>query len=209
VRYDPAKHHRRSIRLKEYDYTQAGAYFVTVCTQGQACLFGEVVDGEMRVNYAGRMVIAEWEMLPKRFPNVVLDAFVVMPNHVHGILVITDVIPVGAGSPCPYRITAQTPAGVETALGAETAPLRGPTLGNVVAYFKYQTTKAINAVRQTPSVRLWQRNYYEHIIRNETSLHRIREYIANNPLQWALDRENPDNVGAGLPRPYGDEPWRI
>jgi hypothetical protein len=121
VKYDPAKHHRRSIRLKEYDYTQAGAYFVTVCTQGQACLFGEVVDGEMRVNYAGRMVIAEWEMLPKRFPNVVLDAFVVMPNHVHGILVITDAIPVGAGSPCPYRITAQTPAGVETPAGAQTA----------------------------------------------------------------------------------------
>ncbi len=82
-------------------------------------------------------------------------------------------------------------------------------MGNVVAYFKYQTTKTINAMRHTPSARVWQRNYYEHIIRDDESLRRIGEYIVNNPLQWVLDHENPDNVRAGEPRPYGDEPWRI
>jgi len=88
--YDPNRHHRRSIRLKGYDYSQAGAYFITICTQDRACLFGKVVNGEMRLNDAGRMVLAEWNMLPERFPHVVLDAFVVMPNHVHGIVVITN-----------------------------------------------------------------------------------------------------------------------
>jgi len=91
--YDPTRHHRRSIRLKGYDYSQAGAYFVTICTQDRACLFGKVVNGEMRLNDAGRMVLAEWNMLPERFPHVVLDAFVVMPNHVHGIVVITNPAP--------------------------------------------------------------------------------------------------------------------
>ena len=88
--YDPNRHHRRSIRLKGYDYSQAGAYFITICTQDRACLFGKVVNGEMQLNDAGRMVLAEWNMLPERFPHVVLDAFVVMPNHVHGIVVITN-----------------------------------------------------------------------------------------------------------------------
>ena len=88
--YDPNRHHRRSIRLKGYDYSQAGAYFITICTQDRACLFGKVVNGEMRLNDAGHMVLAEWNMLPERFPHVVLDAFVVMPNHVHGIVVITN-----------------------------------------------------------------------------------------------------------------------
>jgi len=130
-----------------------------------------------------------------------------MPNHVHGIVVLTDAPVVGAGLPRPYRMTA-----TKTAAGAATAPLRGrrPSLGNVVAYFKYQTTKTINAMRQTPAIPVWQRNYYEHIIRDVESLDRIREYIANNPLQWALDRENPGIVRAvrepSLPR---DEPWRI
>jgi putative transposase len=90
MRYDPEKHRRRSMRLKGYDYSQAGAYFVTICTQGRACLFGEVIDGEMRLNDAGRMVVAEWERLPALFPNVVLDAFVVMPNHIHGIVILTN-----------------------------------------------------------------------------------------------------------------------
>jgi hypothetical protein len=90
MRYDPEKHRRRSIRLKGYDYSQAGVYFVTICTQGRACLFGEVIDGEMRLNDAGRMVVAEWERLPVLFPNVVLDAFVVMPNHIHGIVILTN-----------------------------------------------------------------------------------------------------------------------
>jgi putative transposase len=88
--YDPEKHHRRSIRLKGYDYTQPGAYFITICTHGRECLFGEIIDGEMHLNEAGQIVVQTWQDLPNHVPNVQLDAFVVMPNHVHGIIIITD-----------------------------------------------------------------------------------------------------------------------
>jgi putative transposase len=88
--YDPEKHHRRSIRLKGYDYTQPGAYFITICTQGRECLFGEIIDGEMHLNEAGQIVVQTWQDLPNHISNVQLDAFVVMPNHVHGIIIITD-----------------------------------------------------------------------------------------------------------------------
>jgi REP element-mobilizing transposase RayT len=195
-----ARHHRCSIRLRGYDYSRAGAYFVTICAQGRECLFGEIVDGEMLLNEFGGCVVRWWDDIPRHFVGVDTDAFVVMPNHVHGIIVI-----VGAGLPRPYGTIA-----THTAMGAETAPLRGrrPSLGNIVAYFKYQTTKTINEMRQTPSAPVWQRNYYEHIIRDEEPLNRIREYIINNPLQWALDRENP--VGAVREPPLAkDEPWRV
>ncbi|NWG20922.1 MAG: transposase, partial [Chloroflexi bacterium] len=100
--YDPNRHHRRSIRLKGYDYTQAGAYFVTIVTQNRECLFGEIVDGEMRLNESGACVVRWWEDIPRHFPNVDTDAFVVMPNHMHGIIVITDAgVGVGAGLPRP------------------------------------------------------------------------------------------------------------
>jgi REP element-mobilizing transposase RayT len=104
--YDPTRHHRRSIRLKGYDYSQAGAYFITICTQDRACLFGKVVNGEMQLNDAGRMVLAEWNMLPERFPHVVLDAFVVMPNHVHGIVVITNPAPDDTATTTPTIVGA-------------------------------------------------------------------------------------------------------
>lgn len=193
---------RRSLRLRDYDYTQAGAYFVTVCTQDRACLFGEVVDGEMRLNEAGEMVSAEWNALVGRFPGVELDGFAVMPNHIHAIVVL-----VGAG-----LVPARTCAGDERGdhegrpYGDGRPP---PTLGGVMGAFKSITTVSYTrGVKQSawPGFRgrLWQRNYYEHIIRDEASAHAIREYIANNPLQWALDRENPINVGAGLvPAPDG------
>jgi len=225
--YDPNRHHRRSIRLKGYDYSQAGAYFVTIVTQNREPLFGEVINGEMRLNESGACVMRWWEDIPRHFPGVDTDAFVVMPNHVHGIIVITDADNVGAGSPRPDAphppqntpgtdavagagtpagtgddigagsprpdapIPPQNTPGTDAVAGADAAPRQRPSLGNVVAYFKYQTTKTINAMRQTPSARIWQRNYYEHIIRDEASLNRIREYIANNPLRWAADPENP------------------
>jgi len=97
MRHDTNKRHRRSLRLQGYDYSQVGAHFVTICTQDRSCLFGEAVDGEMRLNDAGLMVATEWERLPERYPKVVLGAFVVMPNHIHGIVIITDPTPVGAG----------------------------------------------------------------------------------------------------------------
>lgn len=199
--FDTDKYHRRSIRLKGYDYRHPGAYFVTICTQDRACLFGDVLTGEMRFNEAGRMVIGKWERISERFPNVELDTFVVMPNHIHGIIVITQ--NVGAGLvPAHDRDVAGAgfvPArdGATTENGATTRV--APTVGNIVGAFKSITTvRYIQGVKQNGwppfLVRLWQRNYYEHIIRNEESLNRIREYIALNPLQWHLDRENPHRL---------------
>ncbi|HEV8720734.1 MAG TPA: transposase [Candidatus Binatia bacterium] len=177
---NPTQHHRRSIRLRAYDYSQAGAYFVTTCTHERACLFGDVVDCEMRVNDAGRMVEQCWSAIPNHFPHVDLDAFVVMPNHVHGIIVITDRA-VGAKnfSPLPDSNTSTH------------RPIRSPskTIGSIIRGFKIGVTKWFRENTVTHIV--WQRNYYEHIIRNEESLNRIRQYVLDNPVRWAFDRENP------------------
>ena len=129
--YDPQRHHRRSIRLKGYDYSQAGAYFITVCVQDRACLFGEIVDGEIRLNEYGECVVRWWEDIPRHFVPVDIDVFVVMPNHVHAIILITDP-PVGAGSPRPDPRITEAATGVgagsprpDPRKGAETAPLPG------------------------------------------------------------------------------------
>ncbi len=174
------KHRRRSIRLQGFDYSQAGAYFVTICTQERVCLFGDVLDGHVRLNDAGRIVEQCWLAMPIHFPDAVLDAFVVMPNHVHGIVIIIDRT-VGAKnfSPLPRK-----DAKVRT-------PNRSPskTIGSIVRGFKIGVTKWFRESRVTEKV--WQRNYYEHIIRDEEALSRIRQYVNNNPMQWAYDRENP------------------
>ena len=207
--FDPQRHHRRSIRLKGYDYAQAGAYFVTICAQGRECFFGEVVNDQVQLNDAGQMMESAWLDLPNRFPHVELDEFVVMPNHMHGIIVIVDraTDDVGAGLvPAPKAITngatpdRATPDGA-TPDGATTrvAPTAiGPTLGDIVGAYKSITTdEYIVGVKQRGWPRfdrkLLQRNYYEHIIRNERELNAIRQYIQNNPLKWALDRDNPTN----------------
>ncbi len=185
MRYDPGRHHRHSLRLKGYDYAQPGAYFVTICTQDRACLFGTVVDGQMRLNEYGEIVRATWLDLPNHLPHVELDAFVVMPNHVHGIIVIND-NPVGAGS---------------VGAGSEPAPTTGPTrrhgLPEIIRQFKTFSARRINQTRGTPGAPVWQRNYYEHVIRTEESLHRIREYVLSNPMRWTTDRENPRCPRAG------------
>jgi len=205
MQYDPDKHHptgtlrsRRSIRLKGYDYAEAGAYFVTICAQNRECLFGEIVDGEMRVNDAGKVIARWWEELPHKFPSVDLDEFVVMPNHFHGIVVITDTSVGAYLRVCPDPQGARMAQGADvTAQGAHPgAPLRRLALGEIVQWFKTMTTNEyIRGVKQngwTPFPgKLWQRNYYEHIIRNENDLNRIREYIFNNPANWANDDENP------------------
>ncbi len=181
MRYDPQKHHRRSIRLKGYDYTQPGAYFVTLCTQGRAHLFGEVVDGEMRLNEAGLVAEQCWRAIPDHFPHTVLDAYVVMPNHLHGIVWIV----VGARHAVPLP-TPAVPLPTAEQFGRP-VPASLPT---IIRSFKSAVTNRINALRQTPGASIWQRNYYEHIIRNEDALNRIRTYIQENPLRWARDREN-------------------
>jgi len=180
------KNHRRSIRLKGYDYTQAGAYFVTICTKDRACLFGDVADGVMRLNQMGHIVRQCWLAIPDHFPHVLLDEFVVMPNHVHGILVIMPTHDVGATHASPLQ-NDDTP----------TRP-RGPqprSVASIVGSFKSAAAKRINEHRGTPGAPIWQRNYYEHIIRDDESLNRIRQYIAENPLHWYLDRENPNAIG--------------
>ncbi|RME13326.1 MAG: transposase [Ardenticatenia bacterium] len=201
--YDPNRHHRRSIRLKGYDYTQPGAYFVTICTHERAHLFGRVVDGEMVLNAWGEIVRDEWFRTADIRANVELyaDEFVVMPNHVHGIIWIveTDETDVGA-----TRQVAPTNRRV-----APTDRPRGPvsgSLGAIIGQYKSAVTRRINIQRNTPGGRVWQRNYYEHIIRTERALHAIRRYIADNPRRWHLDRHNPAATAAD---PRARAVWRL
>ena len=181
MNYDKYKHYRCSIRLRGYDYSQAGAYFVTICTQGRECLFGDVVDGEMRLNDAGQMVLDVWHKIPEHFPNADVDEFVVMPNHFHGIIVICN-------DNCRGEVASPI------SLGGDTPPLQRHTLGKIVAYLKYQSAKQINLFRNTPGYPVWQRNYYEHIIRSEEEMNRIREYIVENQAKWVEDEDNPESI---------------
>lgn len=195
-------HHRRSIRLKGYDYSQAGAYFITIVTQDRACLFGEVVDGAMRLNEYGRIVEFTWHDLVNHVAGIVLDAFVVMPNHVHGIVILTDApddVTVGAGSEPAPTATKPAPTNMEpTPTTTNPAPTTTTTakpkrhaLPEIIRQFKTFSARRINQCRQTANVAVWQRNYYEHIVRDEHALNRIRHYILDNPARWAFDRENP------------------
>lgn len=194
MKYDPEKHHRRSIRLREYDYTAPGWYFITICAADRECLFGNIHNGRMILNEFGKIVKSEWIKTPEIRSNVELDEFIVMPNHFHNILIIN------------YRVNRSIDnAGGDDRRGvlqyAPTVPpdvtpqLKSPsqTVGAIIRGFKSAVTKQINHIRQTPGVPVWQRNYYEHIIRNDRELYEIRKYIRNNPLKWELDRENPDN----------------
>jgi putative transposase len=176
-------HRRRSIRLQDFDYAQTGAYFVTICTRERACLFGEVVGGDMRLNDAGKIAEACWLAIPTHFPSVHLETIVVMPNHVHGIVVIADRV-VGTKNFSPLRDKTATTCN----------PIRSPskTIGSIVRGFKIGVTKWFRENEHAGKV--WQRNYYEHVIRNDESLSRIRQYIQENPTRWAFDRENPAAV---------------
>ena len=186
-------HHRRSIRLKGYDYSLAGAYFVTVCTQDRLCLFGNVNNEQMTLNQAGQMVYEQWLDLPKRFPESAIDEFTMMPNHLHGILIINDnETTQSVGAPL---VGAQNKVDKTNKAGTRPAP----TLGEIVGAFKSITTNEyIRGVKQHdwPSFpgKLWQRNYFERVIRDEDELNRIREYIIYNPMKWTEDQDNPKNL---------------
>ncbi|SNB74035.1 transposase [Thermoflexus hugenholtzii] len=179
--YDPQRHHRRSIRLPGYDYTQPGAYFITIVTYNRMPLFGEIVDGEMRLNECGEIVRAEWLQTAIVRPYVVLhpDEFVVMPNHVHGIIWIIDTN-VGATRRVAPTITTNPPRGPDAG-----------SIGAIIGQFKSITAKRINSLRGTPGAPVWQRNDYEHIIRTDKALARICAYIRSNPQRWPDDPENP------------------
>ena len=174
--YDPNKHDRRSIRLKGFDYTREAAYFVTISTQNGTCLFGEIVNGQMRLNDAGRVAQMVWKTIPDHFSQVEIDASVVMPNHVHGIIIIVGATHAGARHASPLQRQSGPPKG---------------SLGAIVGSYKSAVSRQINQLHRTSGAKVWQRNYYEHIIRNETALNRLRQYIADNPARWADDQENP------------------
>jgi putative transposase len=186
-RFDSQKQHRHSIRLPNYDYSQPGAYFITIVTWHRECLFGEVVDGEMRLNDVGKIVQWEWLELPKRFCFVELGAFIVMPNHFHGILIFHE----NAGA---TRL-GLSESGFSNLNGS---PLpRGPqpaSLGGIMAQFKSRVTKRLWKMPSWQGRPVWQRNYYEHVIRNERDLQNIMDYIEVNPRLWGEDDENPTNL---------------
>jgi len=169
MRFDSQKHHRQSIRLKDYNYSQAGAYYVTIDVQNRECLFGNIVTKGMILNAAGKMIEEQWNALPERFPNIELDLHQIMPDHLHGIIMIRTSLMV--------------------------VQERKLTLSDIVGAFKSITTneyiKGVNNHKWPQFYkRLWQRNYYEHIIRNEADLNRIRTYIQSNPAKWDRDEKN-------------------
>ena len=176
MKFDLNKHHRRSIRLKGYDYSQAGAYFVTVVAYQRECLFGDILDGDVMLNEFGMIVDETWQWLENQYSYVESGTSVVMPNHFHGILVIHDD---GRGG----SRTAPT-----------TEPIKRKPLGRLIGAFKTVSTKQINLLRDTEGQVVWQRNYYERIIRDEREMDRIHRYIESNPSQWADDTENPANT---------------
>ena len=191
---NPRLRYRRFLRLKNHDYRQAGAYYVTICTQSREFLLGEVVDGVMQLNAFGKIVEREWLNTAAIRPSVELDAFVVMPNHIHVIIMLTDQEGATHRQEGATHRVAATTTGEATARVARTTRAHGPasgSLGAIIGQFKSVVTKEINQLRTRPGAPVWQPNYYEHVIRNEQDLECIRAYIANNPGRWAEDSENP------------------
>jgi putative transposase len=170
--FDPARRHRQSIRLPHYDYTQAGAYFITIVTYQRELMFEDPI--------LRKIIETFWQCIPLHVPRVKLDAFVVMPNHVHGILWLID--------------TGLSDWTRDSAASTQAHLLPG-SLGAIVGNFKSITTRRINQVRKTPGQPVWQRNYYEHVIRHDQELNAIRQYIIDNPANWIQDTENPDRIG--------------
>jgi REP element-mobilizing transposase RayT len=203
------QHHRRSIRLKEYDYSQPGEYFVTICTHNHECTLGEIINGEMRLNEIGKIVEEEWLRTAIIRPDIQLDLYVIMPNHIHGIIVLNEGRgtlksnnPVGANCHSPQKETQNNPFnnGAYIDGAYNDTPLRNMfrspsnTVGAIVRGFKSATTKRINEKRGASGIPFWQRNYYDRVIRSDNELNNIRDYIRNNVLQWAIKRDDPDNI---------------
>ncbi|WP_414553131.1 transposase [Anabaena sp. CCY 0017] len=174
--YNPQIHNRRSMRLKNYDYTQNGAYFITICTKNRQCIFGDIKKGEMKLNSLGTIAYNYWQEIPQHFSHIQLDVFVIMPNHIHGILWIDNTI---------TRCNEQRQYGNMVA----------GSIPCVIRSYKSAVTKKINQIcNQKGASSVWQRNFYEHISRNEESLESIRNYIINNPLEWKNDHENTGDI---------------
>lgn len=202
MKYNPAIHHRRSIRLKDYDYSQSGLYFITICCKDKICHFGKIENNEMVLNDAGDMVIQCWLAIPQHFPHAVLHEYVIMPNHIHGIIQLTDAV--GANNHSPKNNNDETYVknfssdnsddqmwtknilsdNIDNLTRAKNiSPLRGTsqTIGSIVRGVKIGVTKYFG-------YSIWQRNYFEHIIRNQRSYQHIANYILNNPAKWEDDK---------------------
>ncbi|MCQ9206260.1 MAG: transposase [Omnitrophica bacterium] len=179
---------RNTNRIPQHDYSKPGQYFVTICIQNRTEIFGAIKNNQMKLNDAGQMVNFWWQEMFKKYNNISIDEYTIMPNHVHGIINI-----VGAGSPRPDNNNNN-----DKIIGRGNHIVgRGnlaPTIGNIIAYFKYQTTKQINKSQNTPGIKIWQRGYHDHIIRNDKSLNNIRQYIKTNPATWQYDLENPNRI---------------
>jgi putative transposase len=171
---------RRHLRLRDYDYAQPGAYFITLCSHHRACLFGTIQSGRMEINSFGRAVAETWREQMDRPGSIRTDEWVLMPNHFHALVLI------------------EWEEG-----GSRAAPTR--TLGTIVNAFKTVSAKRLNQLRTTPGISVWQRNYYEHIVRTDGELERIRDYIRANPAKWDEDSENP---GAKPPASRGGKSKR-
>ena len=167
---------RRSIRIPGYDYSQSGAYFVTICVNKRQGLLGTVVNNQMQLNHFGKIAETSWQWLSQTYDYVESDEWVIMPNHLHGIIIISANCTGGEGT---------TPTGES----------KIKPLGRLIGAFKTISTQQINFTRKTSGAPFWQRNFYEHVIRDDHALNRIREYITTNPLRWDLDRENPQAQG--------------
>jgi|688.fasta_scaffold202224_1 putative transposase len=154
--YNPEIHHRRSIRLKGYNYTNSGIYFVTICCYQRQHLFGSVNNGEMETNVIGQIVSNLWQKIPHHFLNVELDEFILMPDHLHGIIITSE-------------------------------STEKSSLANIVQNFKSVSSRKINRINKNYGMSIWQRNYYEKIVRTEQELENLRDYIQNNPANWTGD----------------------
>lgn len=167
--YDPSRHHRRSIRLPGYDYTQAGAYFVTICVQHRQHLLATIGADGHTLSPLGQIVARCWLALPRHFPALTLDAWVIMPDHMHGILIVHD----APAERVPVPANGDWPNGT-----------RRGSLNAIMQNFKSVSTRKVNAARHTPGASLWQRDYYERIIRDDRAFQRIQRYIEENPARW-------------------------
>jgi REP element-mobilizing transposase RayT len=176
-------HHRRSIRLPGYDYTTPGAYFITICTRQHACLLGEITNSQIQGTPLGYLAQQQWLKLPTRFPHIQLDAFIVMPNHMHGILIIP-----GRGMGVGIRLLGdQTHPHAPTSHEQFGQPVPG-SIPTIIRSYKASVALRSKYLANPPTTNIWQRNYWEHIIRDEAEWVRIRDYIQTNPAHWEEDR---------------------
>jgi len=200
MRHHPDRHHRRSIRLKGRDYTQPGAYFVTICTRERECLFGEIVDGVMRLNEAGHAAQQCWMDIPDHFPQVVLDEAIIMPNHIHGIIMTHRR---GEASAIPPHVSQEQPRSNASPLQKRPNGTQPRSLSAIVQNFKSMSSRRMKAARGMLRAPVWQRNYYEHVVRNDEELKSIREYILRNPARWDGDENNPFRLDHGISQTEG------